>query len=69
MTEDDNEPKTEQAMIEECDEHLRMLERDGYIISKLCEDGEVRYFPTEKAHELRAKGKKLYVADGPYRPN
>ena len=51
-------------MIEECDEHLRILERDGYIISKLCEDGEVRYFPTEKAHELRAKGKKLYVADG-----
>ena len=36
--------------IEEVRETLRSLERDGFVVSKLCHDGHIRWFPTPKLY-------------------
>ena len=46
MTEDESMSLS----IEEVRDALRSLERDGFVVSKLCHDGHIRWFPTTKPY-------------------
>ena len=49
MTEDVNTPPSS----EDIAKALRSLERKGIVVSKLCEDGQIRWFRTSKPHHER----------------